>query len=91
MLICAALSLFPSHLVPRVADWGSAVTDSLRSCFSADRWARGPTLVLPENGFSMPLCAATAILLSCQSQTAWLTLSVVPPLNSGGLLRPAAG
>lgn len=40
----------------------------------------------PENGFSMPLCAATAILLSCQSQTAWLTLSVVPPLNSGGLL-----
>lgn len=25
----------------------------------------------------MPLCAATAILRSCQSQTAWLTLSVV--------------
>lgn len=31
----------------------------------------------PEKGFSMPLCAATAILRSCQSQTAWLTLSVV--------------
>lgn len=35
----------------------------------------------PENGFSMPLCAATAILPSCQSQTAWLTLSVVPRLT----------
>ncbi len=74
-----------------MADLGSAVTDSRSSCFWADRWARGPTLVQPENGFSMPLCAATAILLSCQSQTAGLTLSVVAPLNSGGLLRPAAG
>jgi len=37
----------------------------------------GLTLVQPEKGFSMPLCAATAILPSCQSQTAWLTLSVV--------------
>lgn len=77
--------LFPSQVVPRVADCGSAVTDSRCSCFSADRWAQGQTPAQPENGFSMPLCAATAILLSCQSQTAWLTLSVVPLLNGGGL------
>lgn len=70
---------------------GSAVTDGRLSSFLADRWAQGPILVQPENRFSMPLCAATAILLSCQSQTAWLTLSVVPRLNSGVLLRPAAG
>lgn len=29
----------------------------------------------------MPLCAATAILLSCQSQPTWLTLSVVAPAS----------
>lgn len=45
--------------------------------FLADRWAQVLTLVQPEKGFSMPLCAATAILPSCQSQTARLTLSVV--------------
>lgn len=74
-----------------MADCGPAVTDSRCSWFLVDRWARGQTPVQPENGFSMPVCAATAILLSCQSQAAWLTLSVVTLLKGGGLLRPAAG
>lgn len=45
---CVAASLSPLRAVPGVADSGSAVTDSCCSCFLADRWARGQTLVRPE-------------------------------------------
>lgn len=88
---CLFMLLWPpphTHTPVSYADYrGSAVTDSPCSCFSADRWKLGAALARSENGFAVALCAATAILPNCQSQTARLTLSVVPHLKLRGSAR----
>lgn len=70
-------------LLPRSCAWLIVGRLGLIVCAPvsrADRWTQVLTVVQPEKGCSISLWAATAILPSCQSQAAWLTLSVVLPL-----------
>ncbi|TWW72684.1 hypothetical protein D4764_15G0000780 [Takifugu flavidus] len=49
----------------------------------ADRWVQGQTPARAENGFSMLLCDATAVLLSCQSQAAPTDVISCSPTETG--------